>query len=141
MSDVGFDHGPRLSLAEYERRLIALHTGHAQPPTPDQDRERLRAQLDLDIDFRLGTRFPADRREAMWAVRQRVERQRVRLLLSHVVRKIWPRLLARGATGLADTMAESYAEVLSPAELQRFLGLQAGEKPGLPIDVDQIRRG
>lgn len=56
------------------------------------------------------------------------------------MRRLVPRALARGATGLADAMAEAYAGVLSPAELQAFLGLQPGQKPGLPIDEDQLRR-
>lgn len=140
MTDPGFDHGPRLSDAEYERRIVALHAGRAPLPTPDEDRALRRAELDLAIDHRLGAAFPPERREALWAVRERIERQRLKLGLAWAARKLMPRALARGATGLVDAMAAAYAEVLSPAELQSFLGLQPGQRPGLPIDEDQLRR-
>lgn len=123
MTLAGFDHGPRLSTAEYERRIVALHAGRSPMPTPDEDRALRRAELDLAIDHRLGTQFPRERREALWAVRQRVERQRLRLGLAHAARQLLPGALARGAARVVGAMERAYAEVLSPEELKRFLDL------------------
>lgn len=123
MNPAEFDHGPRLSTAEYERRIVALHAGRAPMPTPDQDLALRRAELDLAIDHRLGTHFPPERREALWAVRQRVERQRLRLGLAQAARHLLPQALSRSAARLVGSMERAYAEVLSPAELERFLDL------------------
>lgn len=123
MNAAGFDHGPRLSTAEYERRIVALHAGRAPMPTPDQDLAVRRAELDLAIDHRLGTHFPPERREALWAVRQRVERQRLRLGLAQAARQLLPGALARGAARVVGAMERAYAQVLTPDELKSFLDL------------------
>jgi hypothetical protein len=72
-------HGPRLTDEEYEKRIIELHRDLPPMPTKDQDREVRRLELDLAIDHRLGRDFPRERRDALWAVQQRVEKKRVRL--------------------------------------------------------------
>lgn len=134
------DHGPRLSDDEYEQRIVALHRGRSPMPSAEEDRRLRRQELELAIDHRLGTRFPHERREALWAVAERVERKRLRLGLAHLARQLAPRLFARGAQGLAEAMVREYGDVLDADELARFFGLRPGERPSLPIEPEQIRK-
>ena len=134
------DHGPRLSDEEYERRIVELHRGRPPMPDADEDRRLRRQELELAIDHRLGANFPPDRREALWAVRERVERQRLRLGVAHLARRLLPRWLAGRAQGLAGAMVQEYATVLNPHELRSFFSLAEGEAPALPIDLAQVRR-
>ncbi|TVS14819.1 MAG: hypothetical protein EA417_14645 [Gammaproteobacteria bacterium] len=136
------EHGRRISGAEYDRRLTALHGGQPPMPTPEQDRTVRRRQLDIAIDHRLGEDFPAERREQLWQVQQRLERSR----LQTAVRYLWRRLTARktpatlrpgDADVLADAVAAAYGEVLDDAELRAFLDLEPGERPALPAQADQ----
>ena len=129
------DHGPRLSLEEYERRLVALYSGQPPMPTNAQDQEQRRRQLDLSIDYRLGRNFPTERRAALWEIAQRVEKRRLRLVLWHAVRRLMPGRLAAKANGLAGFMVDEYAKVLSGDEIERYFDLPAGTRPGLPIDT------
>jgi len=134
-----FTHGPRLTDEEYERRIIELHRGLPPMPTKDQDREVKRRELDLAIDHRLGRDFPAERRKALWAVQQRVEKKRLRLGVKYLLRKLFATNLARDAQGLAGYMVDEYAKVLTKPELKSFFALQEGERPTLPIDMDHSR--
>ena len=134
------DHGPRLSDEEYERRVVGLHQGRPPMPEADEDRWLRRQELDLAIDHRLGERFPQARRDALWAVCERIERRRLRLGVAHLVRRLLPRRLARQAQGLAGAMVSEYAKVLNAHELRSFFSLAEGEVPMLPIDSEQIRK-
>ena len=134
-----FTHGPRLTDEEYERRIIELHRGLPPMPTKDQDREVRRRELDLAIDHRLGRDFPAERRKALWAVQQRVEKKRLRLGVKYLLRNLFATNLARDAQGLAGYMVDEYAKVLTKPELKSFFALQEGERPTLPIDMDHSR--
>ena len=127
-------YGPRLTDQDHARLVRDLYLGIPAMPLRDFDRTIRRKELDLAIDHRLGCDFPQDRREAMWAVAERVERKRGRLIFRHLVRRLLPHSLANGANGLAGFMVDEYAKVLSPAELQEFFDLLPGERPVLPID-------
>ena len=135
-SPPGFDHGPRLSGEEYDRRVVELHSGLPPAPSRAQEQAAARRELDLAIDHRLGRDFPRERRDALWEVRRRVQRRRLRLMLRHLLRRLWPAGLARGAQGLAGFVVEEYGTVLSEPELEAFFGREEVRNPGLPIDVD-----
>ena len=133
-------YGPRLTDEEYERKIVALHRGLPPMPTKDQDREVQRLDLDLAIDHRLGRDFPRERREALWAVKQRVEKKRLWLGVKFLFRKLFPKSLARDADALVGYMVDEYATVLTKDELKSFFGLREGERPTLPIDMDQLKK-
>lgn len=133
------DHGPRLTDEEYEKRIIELHRGLPPMPTEEQDRQVRRMALDLSIDHRLGRDFPQERRELLWAIQQRVEKRRLWLALKYPFRRLFAKSLARGAQGLAGYLVDEYAGVLTQAELKRFFGLEEGQRPALPIDMDQLK--
>jgi len=134
------NYGPRLTDEEYEKRIVALQSELPSRPSQEEDRAARRRQLELAIDHRLGRDFPADRREALWEVQQRIEKRRLRLAFRYLLRRLAPRLLARGAHSLAGYAVDEYAAVLTEPELRRFLDLREGEQPALPVDLDQIRK-
>ncbi len=134
-----FNHGPRLTVEEYERKIIELHSGLPPLPTREQEREVRRRELDLAIDHRLGRDFPRDLREALWKIQQRVEKKRLWLALKYPFRRIFSKSLARDAQGLAGFLVDEYAKVLTPSELNSFFDLQEGQRPALPIDLDQLK--
>jgi hypothetical protein len=133
------EYGSRLSDEEYESRILSLYRSLPPMPSPDQDREVRRQELNLAIDHRLGRGFPEDRRSALWAAQERVNKKRLRLAVKYMLRRFAARLLARDAQSLAGYAAEEYSKVLSPAELKRFLDLKEGERPVLPVDIQHIR--
>jgi len=133
-------YGPRLTGAEYERKLLSLHGSLPALPSPEQDREVRRQELELAIDYRLGRDFPAERRSALWAVQERIEEKRLRLGLTYFLRRLAAKLLFRDAHSLAAYAVEEYGRVLSPEELRCFLDLKEGEEPALPVDVEHCRR-
>lgn len=134
------DYGPRLTDAEYERRLFELHRSLPPMPTRAQDAEVRRRELEIAIDHRLGRDFPAERRAALWAVQRGIDKKRLRLALRHLVRRLFPRHLVRGAQALAGYAVDEYAKVLSGPELRRFLDLEEGEQPVLPVDTNQVTK-
>jgi hypothetical protein len=71
-----------------------------------------RSELELAIDHRLGVEFPRERRDALWAIHERVQRRRGRLLLWHLVSRIMPGVLERRATRLAGFLTSEYGKVL-----------------------------
>lgn len=132
VEDLG--HGPRLSGAEYDRLIVALHEDLPEVPSREQDRLTRQKELHLTIDYRLGKNFPAKQREALWNVQERVERKRGRLLWKYLVRKLIGGSINREAQGLAGFLVDEYAKVLNQAELECYLGEEEVGRPGLPID-------
>jgi hypothetical protein len=65
--------------------------------------------------------FPRERRDALWAVHERVRRRRGQLLLWHLVKRLVPGMLARRANRLSGYLAQEYAKVLTAEELAQFL--------------------
>lgn len=137
---IDLNYGPRLTDDEYERRIIELHRGLPPMPTKDQDREVRRRELELAIDHRLGRDFPAERREALWAAKERVEKKRLRLGIKYLLKKLFAKNVAREAQSLAGYMVDEYATVLNSAEIESFFGLKKGERPVLPIDLDELKK-
>jgi hypothetical protein len=132
-------HGPRLTGEEYEKKIIELHRGLPPMPTEEQDRQVRRMALDLAIDHRLGRDFPQERRELLWAIQQRVEKRRLWLALAYPFRRFFSKTLACGAKSLAGYLVDEYAKVLTRSELKSFFGLDEGQRPTLPIDMDQLK--
>jgi hypothetical protein len=132
------DYGPRLTDDEYERRIIELHRGLPPMPTKAQDEAVRRGELELAIDYRLGRDFPRERREALWAVRQRVEKRRLRFAMRGLLGRLFGTPPASDAQRLAGYAVDEYATVLSGPELERFLGVPEGGQPALLIDADQL---
>jgi hypothetical protein len=130
-SDLGY--GPRLTDAEYQRRIVELHSGRAEA-SDEADRLLRRRELELRIDYRLGRDFPSERREALWQVQERIEKRRLSLAFRHFMRQMFHRLLVHDTQRLARFAADEFGKVLSPREVERFLGLEPGETPQLPID-------
>jgi hypothetical protein len=134
------EYGQRMSDDEYERRILSLYRRLPPLPSPDQDRDVRLQELDLAIDHRLGRNFPEERRSALWAVQQRVEKKRLRLGMKYLLRRLIARFFARDAQSLAGYAAEEYAKVLSPEELKRFLDLKNDEPPALPVDIAHLHK-
>jgi hypothetical protein len=130
------DYGPRLTDEEYQQGILSLYRGLPPMPSPEQDREVRRQELNLAIDHRFGRDFPAERRSALWAAQQRIEKKRLRLAAKYLLRSVVSRLFTRHAQELAGYAAEEYAKVLSREELRRFLDLHEGERPALPVDIE-----
>jgi hypothetical protein len=133
-------HGARLTDEEYERRIVQLHRGLPPSPTKEREREVRRMELDLAIDHRLGRAFPRARRDALWEIQQQVEKKRLWLALRYLLRRWFPSTLVRGAQNLAGYMVDEYARVLDNDELESFFRLEEGQRPVLPIDVDQLEK-
>jgi len=117
------DHGPKLSAEEYERRIVALYAEGPAMPDCDEDLRLRRAEFELAVDHRLGTAFPPDRRERLWAAQQSVDRHRVWHLFKG--------LFARGdcSDPLAHALIAACARELDAEELRAYLELpeKAGE--------------
>jgi hypothetical protein len=133
-------YGPRLSNEEYDKRILSLYRSLPPLPSHDQDTEVRRQELNLAIDHRLGRGFPEERRSALWAVQQRIEKKRLRLGMKYLLRRLIGRFFARDARSLAGYAAEEYARVLSPGELNLFLDLKDGEPPRLPVDIEHFHK-
>lgn len=134
------EYGPRLSTEEYESRILDLYRNLPPMPSADQDREVRRQELELMIDHRLGRNFPEDRRSALWAAQQSIEKKRLRLGVKYLLRRFTTAFFARNAQSLAGYAAEEYAKVLSPEELRRFLNLKEGDRPILPVDIQHAHK-
>jgi hypothetical protein len=134
-----FGYGPCLSDEEYDRKIVELHSSLPPSPTREQETQIRRQELELAIHHRLGRDFPEQRREALWAIQQDVERKRGRLVLKYLFRKLFAKSLAKDAQGLARYLVSEYAKVLSPPELEKFFGEEESRHPSLPIDRDRLK--
>lgn len=139
-NDLG--HGRRLSGEEYDRQVIALHRHASLMPTKKEDAVIRRRELDLAIDYRLGVEFPQERREALWAAMQQVEKGRLWLALKYGLRTLFsrgrvPKGLRKEANALVGTMMEACAGVLNERELTSFFELEDGMPVELPDDVER----
>src|SRR5574337_2135974 len=107
-----FDYGPRLTDEEYDRKIIELHSDLPPVPTREQERQVRRQELELAIEHRLGRDFPHERREALWAIQQQVERKRGRLIFKYLLRRIVGKSLARDVQGLASYLVQDRKSVV-----------------------------
>ncbi|MEJ2407673.1 MAG: hypothetical protein P8171_26115 [Candidatus Thiodiazotropha sp.] len=134
------DYGPRLTDEEYDRAVVALVSELPPVPSRQQQREVRRRELDLAIDHRLGCDFPRARRDALWAVQQKVERRRFRLMFKYLLRRFFAKSLIKDAQGLAGYLVKAYGEVLNEAELECFFGEEEVRHPTLPVEPDQLKK-
>lgn len=109
-------------------------------PGRAQEEEIRKRELNLKIDYRLGMAFPPERRAALWEIQQRLEKKRLGLAFKYLLRRCFPKTLARGAQDLAGYMVDEYAGVLTTEELRAFFDLEKGERPALPVDMEQFRK-
>jgi hypothetical protein len=127
-------YGPRLTGEEYDRRIVALHSELPPIPSREQDRRVRRASLNLAIDHRLGRNFPRDRRDALWKVQERLDRKRIKLMGTYLLKRLFRQTLAPEARGLAGYVIDQYATVLDSSDLESFFGTEELHNPGLPLD-------
>lgn len=115
-------YGPRLSTEEFERRVVALHAdGPAMPDAAEELRLR-RAEFELAVDCRLGTAFPAERRERLWVALQRVDRRR----FWHLFKGLFARD-GDTAAPLTRALVTACARELDDVDLRNYLELSAEE--------------
>lgn len=117
------DYGERLGLAEYERRLTALYSDAPASPDRMQTLALDRAEFDLVIDHRLGVKFPRERRDALWAIQERIRNRRGLIILRSLIAKVLARRPFDYPTA-ADTVKAEYSKVLDRDELRRFFGVE-----------------
>ena len=134
--DLGY--GPRLTDAEYDRRVIELQRN--LPPVPSRSQEQWvrRRELNLAIDHRLGCDFPRSKREALWAIQERVDKKRGRLIFKYLLRKFYAKRLGQDAQRLGGYLVSEYAKVLSQSELEHFFGHEEVHRPTLPVDREHL---
>lgn len=132
--DKAVNFGPRLTGEEYDRRIVALHSGQPAAPSREADRATRRAELELAIDHRLGRAFPKVRREALWIVHQRVQGRPLQMMGRYLIKRLLGLSLVPEARGLAGYVIDEYAKVLSHEELEAFFGPEEVRSPGLPLD-------
>ena len=70
----------------------------------------------------------------LWAIQERVEKRRGRLMLRYLLRRLVPGSLEKGATDLSRYLVAEYREVLTREELERFFGETEARDPRLRID-------
>jgi len=112
-----FNYGERLTRAEYERRVIALHTEAHSAAGLDEASKR-RADLNLLIDFHLGVEFPTSRRSALWGAQDALQSHRGwHLVLGLIAHPRDP------MATMAKKQVRAFAEVLNKQELKALLDL------------------
>jgi hypothetical protein len=135
--DLGY--GPRLADEEYDKQIIELHRNLPPVSSREQDQKIRRQELELAIYHRLGRDFPSSKREALWAINQKVDKKRIRLIFKYMLRRFFTHSLAREAQGLAGYLVHEYANVLSRKELESFFGTEEARHPSLPIDLEHLK--
>lgn len=127
-------YGPRLVQREYEQAMVELHS-HTLPPREKLDEDFVRRrELDLNIDYRLGTAFPAERRDELWRIQKRIEKKRLRLAASWLAALVEPRQFIGSANRVAKFVVAEYGKVLAPDELEAYFGADEVAYPSLPLD-------
>lgn len=135
-------HGDRLSGEEYDRRIVHLYRNAPPMPSREEDRALRKKELNFAIDYRLGVKFPQDRRDQLWAIMEQVEQKRLWLGMKYAfkhlltARKAISKDMVHKTEGLAGFMIDEFAAVLNQQELRSFSELESGERPSLPVDSD-----
>jgi hypothetical protein len=114
------DHGTRLTQADYESRIAALHASDPASPTREQEQRTREAELSLLIDYKLGVDFPPGRRARLLQEHRSLNRRFLwRLLLSVLAHPRNP------SDGLGRTQVRAFARHLDDGELAALLDLSA----------------
>lgn len=140
--DRSLDYGPCLTEEEYEQGVVELYRRavEGQPSAaPRALKEQIKeGEFQLTIDHKLGINFPPEKRKVLWAAKQRVETQRLRLIGKYLKTSLKKREFADGMQVMIERTMEEFAKVLTPEELRAFMSLREGEKPVLPLDPDLL---
>ena len=136
-------YGRLLSPEEYDRQISRVHDRALAEVGPSASRAELdrrvrRLEVDLAIDRRLGVDFPPEKRAELLEIRERVDKQRRRLVFRMIGRAISRRNFADEMQGLVKSMVHELSSGLTEDELSRFLGIRDASEAALPLDPDQI---
>lgn len=141
-NDLLSKYGTRLTERQYEQSVSKLYRQAAESlpsALPQEIEETLKAkEFSLAIDHRLGVNFPIEKREALWSAKQRVEKQRIRLIGRFIKNSILKREFADGMEIVLDQMKKEFSKVLTDEELQAFMELEDGETPVGLIDPERL---
>lgn len=114
--------GERLTLQQYEERVLSLHMGKSPAEQVATEIKVRRQELDLKVDFHLGVAFPSDRRQALWEQQCRLDKRwllsLVGALLAHPTDPLF---------GMFRDQIRGFARVLNRAELATFFDLTEDE--------------
>ena len=126
-TDLGY--GKRLSGNEYDELIVNLHSYDSAVPSRKELILIRRKELNLAIDYRLGQNFPLEKRDALWAIMQQLEKRRLCLMLRYglcffLCRNRIPRHLPKSANILAGFMLKEFSNVLTEEELHSFFELE-----------------
>lgn len=127
-------HGPCLTTQEFDRQIVALHSGLPSHLSKEEEIKLRRRELDLTIDYRLGRNFPQQRRAALWNIQQQVEKKRLRLIFFWLFRFISYKWLYDRANKIGGYLVNEYAKVLTNDELHAYFDLKESEPQKLPIE-------
>ena len=126
--------GTRISGAEYDKKISRLYEDMPQNPTRAQEQTVRELELNLMIDYKLGTGFPQQRRKALLAVHERIEKKRMSLFFNYLLKKVFGKPMNEAAKGLSGFVIQQYASVLSAQELDCFFGTEQVKQPSLPLN-------
>jgi hypothetical protein len=118
---VSHEHIERLTLSQYEARIVALYSNLPRRPTREQERQVSRAELDLVIDYRLGVDFPQVRRDAIWQIQVRIRRRGIVFLARYLLSRLLHAFIGGRPFDMTRVIEAEYAQVLDEGELRRFL--------------------
>lgn len=107
------DHGPCITLEEYEERIIKLHDRIILSKDDEEFIEK--GELSITVDYRLGICFPYDRRDDLWDAQQRIAKRTDRLFLLILLKLV-------GFNKLGKIVIEEYSKVLTPDEMVDYFG-------------------
>lgn len=68
------NYGRKLTTREYEQAIISIYTINSHEIIDPADEKFRKQELFLTIDHNLGIDFPLDKREKLWQIQQRTER-------------------------------------------------------------------
>ena len=122
------DHGPRLTQAEYERRILALNASGPAMPTRAQEEALRQGEMSLLIDYHLGIDFPEDRRARVLEEHRKLGRRFAWRLLASVLTHPW-----NPSDGLAREQVRRFSRLLGDAELAALFDLTID-------DVERLRK-
>ncbi|SIN69173.1 hypothetical protein SAMN05444166_0154 [Singulisphaera sp. GP187] len=116
-----------MTVAEYNEALrriearvsAALKAGEPKKKVNDI---RLELEFELLINFRLGETFPKDRREALLLVHRALRKDLKAAVGRHVRGEVSAEEHAFSVNSLVRRSIEEYSRVLSPPELEAFVG-------------------
>jgi hypothetical protein len=132
--------GPTLTENGYHERIRWIQTEVdrmilAGMPEKIYGERLARLESDAWIDFKIGQAFPLEKRDAVFAIRQRL-RSRHSTLLNLLSGGWWSRLTFMWRLDhAAARMVDELADVLTPEELESLTGFPAGIRPHLGLRI------